>query len=435
MASRAIIHNGPTEYKQAAPFFALFYLGRDPWLSGAMIAPAKPPVPKAFFLVAGANFLQFLNVAFFFLLPIWVLEHGGGEAVAGRVISVSGISGLLILPLLGYLLDRFGRRRFLFFGALLTAVCSFAFIWIEEVGPALILVRILQGIAFSCAFTGAQTLAVLFAPHARRAEALGWFGISTILTHAISPPLGEEIIRRWGYDAMFATAGCVGVLAVILCCFVPKAPELHVPEGTSVPEKRRSRRVLMAATAAMLCYGFGFGAVQTFGPTLIERFDLGRIGVFFITWSVVAVSMRLLFGSASDRYGRRPIIVPAMIMMSLSVALFAYVRSSAGIVAVGFVFGVSQGLLYPTMNALVADWSSPHNIGRTQSYFSGSFGVGIHGCAFFFGSIVEAYGYTTMFLACLAITIVGMVIFLAGTEEAGAHSEDSLVTADRPALP
>jgi MFS family permease len=397
-----------------------------------MHASAKPPVPRAFFLVAAANFLQFLNVAFFFLLPIWVLEQGAGEAVAGRVMSVSGLSGLLILPLLGYLLDKFGRRRFLIFGTVLTTICSYSFIWIEEIGPALMLLRVVQGVAFSCAFTGAQTLAVLFAPHARRAEALGWFGISTILTHAISPPLGEEIVRRWGYDAMFATAGTVGLLAVALSCFLPRAPELHFPEGLALPEKHRARRVLIAATIAMLCYGFGFGAVQTFGPTLIQRFDLGRIGIFFVTWSIVAVSMRVLFGSASDRYGRKPIILPAMFMMSLSVLMFAYFRSSAGILAVGIVFGVAQGLLYPTMNALVADWSSPANIGRTQSYFSGSFGLGIHGCAYFFGSVVEGYGYETMFLACLAITLVGMVVFVFGTEEAVKHTDDGLAAADRP---
>jgi MFS family permease len=393
---------------------------------------AKQPVPRAFFLVAAANFLQFLNVAFFFLIPIWVLKHGGGEAVAGRVMSVSGLAGLLILPVLGYLLDKFGQRRFLIFGTVLTTICSYAFVWVDGIGPALIAIRIVQGIAFSCAFTGAQTLAVLFAPHSRRAEALGWFGISTILTHAISPPLGEEIILRWGYDAMFATAGTIGLASVVLSCLLPKAPELHIPEGLVLPEKRRARRVLIAATVTMLCYGFGFGAIQTFGPTLIDRFDLGRIGTFFITWSIVAVSMRVLLGGVSDRVGRRPIIVPAMIMMSLAVGLFAYVRTENGVLLIGFVFGIAQGLLYPTMNALVADWSSPQNIGRTQSYFSGSFGVGIHGCGYLFGSVVESHGYTTMFLSCLIITVIGMIIFIAGTEEAGVLTEEGLAGADRP---
>jgi MFS family permease len=382
-------------------------------------------------LVAAANFLNFLNIAFFFLLPIWVLEHGGGEEIAGHVMSTNGFAGLLVLPLLAYLLDRVGRRRFLIFGAVTSTLTTFAFIWIDEIGPALFVCRALQGIAFISAFTGAQTLAVLFAPHARRAEALGWFGISTILTHAISPPIGEEIVRRWGYDAMFATAGTIGVFAVILSCLLPRPPELHVPDGSLGATPGRTRRVIAAAVVAMLCYGFGFGAIQTFAPTLIERFSLGRIGAFFIMWSAVAVAMRVVFGSASDRYGRRPVILPAMMTMSLAVGLFAFVRTSSGILLVGAVFGIAQGLLYPTMNALVADWSNPSNIGRTQSIFSGSFGLGIHSCAYFFGAIVENHGYTVMFLTVLAITLVGLVVFVAGTQEAVPHASAAGVV-DRP---
>lgn len=391
----------------------------------------KAPIPRAFFLVAAANFLNFLNIAFFFLLPIWVLEHGGGEEIAGRVMSTNGFAGLLVLPLLGYLLDRVGRRRFLIFGAVLSSLTAFSFVWIEEIGPALFVCRALQGVAFISAFTGAQTLAVLFAPHSRRAEALGWFGISTILTHAISPAIGEEIIRRWGYDAMFVTAGAIGVLAVVLSCVLPRPPELHMPEGGLDATPERTRRVIAAAIAAMLCYGFGFGAIQTFAPTVIERFELGRVGPFFIMWSVVAVGMRVVFGSASDRFGRRPVILPAMLTMSLAVAMFAFVRTSAGILLVGAVFGVAQGLLYPTMNALVADWSSPNNIGRTQSIFSGSFGLGIHSCAYFFGGIVESHGYTTMFLSVLSITLVGLVIFTVGTQEAIPRAS-AVGAADRP---
>jgi MFS family permease len=103
-----------------------------------------------------------------------------------------------------------------------------------------------------------------------------------------------------------------------------------------------------------------------------------------------------------------------MITMSTAVTLLAFVRSLHGILAAGVVFGLAQGLLYPTMNALVADWSSPRNIGRTQSLFSGSYTLGIASCSFFFGTLAEHHGFTIMFLVTLAITLVGLVIFLAG---------------------
>ncbi|MFP6598994.1 MAG: MFS transporter, partial [Deltaproteobacteria bacterium] len=364
-----------------------------------MSAATSTPIPRAFFSVAVANFLFFLNFAFFFLLPIWVLEHGGGEETAGRVVGIAGLAGLVVLPLVGYLLDRFGRRRFMIAGALTMSAVSVAFMGLETIGPMLYVLRIVQGIAFTCAFTGAQTLCVLFAPYSRRAEALGWFGISTVLTHAISPTIGEEIVLRWGFDAMFATGAVFGLAAFIMTCTLPKPPQLVAPPSAGKLDDGTARRAVLYACVAMLCYGFGFGATQTFVPVLMERFEIGRVGIFFTLWSLSAVTVRILLRKTSDRIGRRAVLVPAMATMSLAIAVLAFARSMPGICAVAITFGLAQGLLYPTMNALVADLSNPNNIGRTQSLFSGSYSLGIASCAFFFGSVAERYGYTAMFLS------------------------------------
>lgn len=375
---------------------------------------AAASLSRPFLIVAVANFLYFLNFAFFFLLPVWVLQHGGGEETAGRVVGAAGIAGLLALPFIGWFLDRFGRRRFMINGALVAAACSLAFLRVEEIGPALYALRVVQGVAFTCAFTGAQTLAVLFAPVERRGAAIGWFGISTILTHAISPAIGEEIVRRWGFDAMFVVGAVLSLAGFALACTLPRPPELAPGTSASSPDPEVARRAVLTASLAMVCYGFGFGAAQTFVPVMIERFQIGRVGAFFTAWSLAAVATRVVLGGASDRFGRRAVIVPAMITMSTAVTLLAFVRSFQGMLAAGVVFGLAQGLLYPTMNALVADWSSPRNIGRTQSLFSGSYSLGIASCSFFFGTLAEHYGFTTMFLVTLAITLIGLTIFLVG---------------------
>lgn len=375
-----------------------------------MSEPVRP-IPRAFYLVAGANFLFFVNFAFFFLLPLWVLEHGGGEEIAGRLVGISGFSGLVALPFIGHLLDRFGRRRFMVAGAVVAALCSFGFLAVDSIHPGLYVLRAIQGIAFTFAFTGAQTLAVLFAPIERRAQAIGWFGISTILPQAFSPVIGEELILRFGFDAIFIAGGTIGLLALAVSAWIPRPPDLGMAAGHEDGDPALARRAVGAATVAMLCYGFGFGVTLTFVPVLMERFEIGRVGVFFAVWSLAAVTMRIVFGRASDRLGRHTVIVPAMVAMTAAVFLLAFLRTMPGIVFVALLFGCAQGLLYPTMNALVADWSSPSNIGRTQSLFSGSYSLGIATSSFFFGTIVERFGWETMFLTATAMTLVGLAAF------------------------
>jgi len=384
----------------------------------------KPPIPRAFFLVSAANFLSFLNLAFFFLLPLWVVERGGGEELAGRVNAASGFAGLAALPLIGYLLDRVGRRPFMISGIALGSLCSVAFVFLDDVGTPLYVVRVLQGIAFTAAFTGAQTLAVLFAPMERRAEAIGWFGISTILTHAISPAIGEEIITRYGFPTMFAVGACLGTASLAMALRLPKPPEFRVRPRRTEIDPKMARRAVAAATFAMLCYGFGFGATQTFVPVFMKKFEIGRVGAFFTAWSLAAVLVRVLLGGVSDRLGRRAVLLPAMALLSLAVAALAFVRTMPTVVAIGAIFGFGHGMLYPTMNALVADWSNARNIGRTQSLFSGSYSLGISSCAFFFGTVIENYGYPTMFLVASSITLVGLGVFMAAPNDVPADSEE-----------
>ena len=379
--------------------------------------PARTPIPRAFFIVSAANFLSFLNLAFFFLLPLWVNERGGGAELAGRVSAVQGFAGLLALPFIGYLLDRFGRRRFMITGIGLGALCSIAFLFIDEIGPALYVARVIQGIAFTSAFTGAQTLALLFAPIDRRAEAIGWFGISTILTHAISPAIGEEIILRYGFDTMFGVGAVLGMAAFVMSCFVPKPPEFVVRTRSVEIDPRDANRAVATATFAMLCYGVGFGATQTFVPLLMAHFEIGRVGPFFTAWSLAAVGVRAGLGRVSDRVGRRAVLVPAMIALTIAVGLLSVSRSLPLVVAIGAIFGFGHGMLYPTMNAWVADWSSAKNIGRTQSLFSGSYSLGISGCAFFFGTVVERHGYAAMFALASAISVVGLAVFMTGPKD------------------
>ncbi|HEX7407341.1 MAG TPA: MFS transporter, partial [Candidatus Binatia bacterium] len=154
--------------------------------------------------VTVVNFFFFLNFASFFLLPLYVKALGGTEATVGVVMGVGGMATLLALPVVAVMIDRVGRRRFLMLGTIGMTVASICYLWVDAIGPALFAVRVLQGASFAAAFTATTVFAATFAPQDRRAQALGVFGLSVLLTHAIAPAAGEEIIRRLGFHALFA---------------------------------------------------------------------------------------------------------------------------------------------------------------------------------------------------------------------------------------
>ncbi|HVN83902.1 MAG TPA: MFS transporter [Candidatus Binatia bacterium] len=359
---------------------------------------------RRFVRVTLANFFFFLNFASFFLLPLHIKALGGSEAMVGAVMGCSGLAALLVLPIIGVAIDRFGRRRFLIGGATSMTLAAVGYAFVDHVGPALFGLRLLQGLSFAAAFTGATTLAAEIAPRDRRAQALGVFGLSTILTHAIAPGLGEEIIQRGGFHALFLTAAACSAVSVLLASGLPAGRVAHV--GPVEDHTRwRVSRLQWVLIATMTLAGMGFGTVMTFIPTFVHGEGLGRVGFFFGAYTSAAILTRVVGAGLSDSLGRRTVILPTLIALSASILALAFVHGLLALVCTGFLFGSAQGVSYPTLHAFVVDLTADAHLGRVQALFNGAFNLGVTSSAFIFGMVVEHAGHRAAF-ECAALTPV-----------------------------
>lgn len=371
-------------------------------------------VSGPFARVTVANFLFFLNFASFFLLPLHVKALGGTETTVGLVMGSSGMASLLVLPFVGIGIDRFGRRRFFVAGVIAMSAAALGYLFVRTIGPALFALRLVQGVSFAAAFTAATTMAAELAPSDRRAQALGVFGVSTLLTHALAPGLGEEIVRRSGFDTLFVIAAACALLALPMLHGVPPSRGRH---AATPPLPWRVDRQQWVVIATMTLAGMGFGAVMTFIPTYVRSHDLGRIAFFYGTYSSTAILSRLVGGGVSDTLGRRATVVPALIALSASIFALAWVGSVPTLVAVGALFGAAQGISYPTLHALLVDLTPPAHLGRSQAMFNGAFNLGVMGSAFVFGPVADHLGHRAMFgVASLLPLLAATLLYVAGAE-------------------
>ncbi len=359
-----------------------------------------------------ANFFFFLNFASYFLLPLFLHSSGASEGTIGAVMGSSGLASLLVLPLIGMTIDRIGRRPFLLAGAASMTLASIGFQFVHTVGPAVFALRILQGVSFAAAFTATTTFAAEFAPRARRARALGLFGLSTLLTHAIAPALGEELVRRAGFPALFAAATVCTLVVLVIALPLPEPH--HVLHGVK-GDARRLQPIHWLIAATMTLAGAGFGTVLTFIPTYVTTHNLGRVGYFFAAYTSTAILTRLVGAGASDRFGRRLVILPALVLLGVSIFWLARVEDLPTLFAAGALFGTAQGISYPTLHAFLVDVASEAQLGRTQALFNGAFNLGVSGSAFAFGIVAEHFGYRTMFSLAALMPIAAAAVFFIGT--------------------
>jgi MFS family permease len=329
--------------------------------------------------------------------------------------GVNGLASLSLLPFIGLTIDRFGRRTFLIIGALGMAAASVGFLFVDRIGPLLFALRVLQGMSFAAAFTATTTFAAEFAPISRRAQALGIFGLSTLLTHAIAPIVGEEIVRRGGFRTLFAVAVAYTVIAAVLALRLPSAAASG-PHASS--SERRLQAIHWVVAATMAFAGMGFGTVMTFMPTYVVTEGFGRVGIFFAAYTSTAILTRLVGAGLSDRLGRRRVVIPALVALAVSIFWLANVRSVPLLFAAGALFGTAQGISYPTLHAFLVDVATQAQLGRSQALFNGAFNLGVTSSAFAFGVVADRYGYRPMFVLASVTPLVACVLFYTGTRAA-----------------
>lgn len=358
-----------------------------------------------FFVAFLANFFFFASLNAFSLLPLYIKTLGGTESQIGWVMGSYSLAAILGQPLAGALVDRFGRKRFLLLGSALGMLASVGFAFSTQIDARFILFRILQGIGYSTFYIANLTLVAEIVPSSRRGEAVGLFGISGLITIALSPALGEQVIHRTGYSAFFlvaavAAAGCF--LTSLAFRNLSATPREAVSSGPSflIPSARILPPILLT-----LVFGLVSGTVFVFLPTYATQAGLSRIGGFYVAYSVAAIGIRLTCGRLSDRWGRQRVILPALLLMGSGTLGLVWLVSPVGLLLVGTLTGMAHGLLFPALSAYAIDLADSEERGRSIGAFSAAMLLGHALASFIFGIVAEQFGYRLIYLLASGIAV------------------------------
>jgi len=376
--------------------------------------PAEPPLfTRDFALVVMAQLAFGFAFSSFFLLPKYVVtELAGSPSQVGYVGATSVVAAVLASPWCGKLLDRGPRRPLMVAGCLLSGLAALAFLGVTHVGWYLYAVRALQGVAYTMYFVAVVTLVADISPPSRLGQAIGWTGCAGLLMNAVATLIAERLALAHGWNAVFVTAGAVGLVGALICLFVrepaskPQLASASVAPHNTLPGSRLA--VMWAAVAG----GAAFGVMFTFTqPLALSLGDL-KMGPLFAGYTATALGVRLLFGSAADRLGRARVSGAALAFYSLVVAATAGL-SPGWLGAVGLGFGLAHGAFYPSLNALALEGVQREQRGMVGAYFNAAFNAGVFIVTFCFGQIAQAYGYRVVFLLVACFSVSGSFLLWA----------------------
>jgi MFS family permease len=355
-------------------------------------ATAKRWMSWPFVRLLATNMAVGFSMSCFYLLPKHLtVSYAASPGKVGAVVGSFGLACVLVVPWLGRAVSALGLGRMLFFSQLVMAACSFAFVPLDTIGPAMLALRVLQGLATAGVMTAGVAMVCELAPAAKLGQAMGLAGAASLIMNAIALAVAEPIAARHGFAWVFVMAGAAALIGAYLARRLPDGAKATAPVALE-PVGRPALLVLLALTFTAA----GFHVVMAFLAPLALSRGIPAVGGFFVVYTVAALAMRTLGGGLTDRLGLRRAAFLGILVYGAFIAAIAAVGSRS-LVALGLGFGVAHGVLFPALMALLFDKSQPAERARLAAFSNGVLNLGML-TVLGFGQLANRTGLAAVFV-------------------------------------
>jgi DHA1 family multidrug resistance protein-like MFS transporter len=331
------------------------------------------------------------------VVPVRVLyaeSRGASLAIISAMASAYLVSNFVFQYPVGWLADRWGRKRVMVGGLLGQAVLSGAYLVIAD--PLLFVVlRFVEGMLGATLLPPARALIVDTVPADRRGEAYGLFGAFFNAGFLLGPGIGG-LLATTGYASAFIGAVVFRLVAVVIVLtLIPKVGQSATAAEAS-PQAIPYRVLFTLPLVATYIIAFGDYLYLGFDLTLTPLWmhdHLGAsvvvIGIAYIAWAIPSTLLSPIAGRIVDRTRRRSWFILIFGLAQVPI-YFAYGLANVAILIVILfaVHGAVYAFVQPSIDAQVAALSASGVRARVQGLYA-TFGL--------IGAFVGASGFNALY--------------------------------------
>ena len=363
----------------------------------------------------------------------YFVSIGGDPIRLGLLTSLSTIIQCLVLFLGGRLADHYGRRRVIVTAAFYAILFPTLYALIRD-----------WRIFFATSAIGAFGAISSPASHAIVADSIPaekrTVGISTLQVVStfpmiFSPLIGGWLIGIYGLQTGFRLAcafvvGTTLVSAVILLLFLKETIRLRNGQKLKVPGDSTlsvrgalSGRPLHSLAAMLFAYGLIALANALVGnyyilyATQVIGIDAPRFGIIVSLQIFLTIVLKIPGGWASDRFGKKKIMIISIVTCTPFVVAFTFSRSFLE-AAITMALLAIAGMYYaPSHEALQADLTPREIRGRVTSFWDISGAVGAALGAPLGGFLFQTISPATPFYLFAVVEIAAALLILVAVKE------------------
>ncbi|MFC2048249.1 MFS transporter [Chloroflexota bacterium] len=364
-------------------------------------------------------------------------EFGWSYAQISLAASLRGMEIGILVPLAGFLADRWGPRRLVFGGGILIFLGFLLFSRVSSLGM-FYMAAVLIAMGMSSCTNALLVIAVANWFRRKVGIAVG-IVVSGVGLGGFLVPIITILVDTLGWRTAVFILG-LGMLVIVLplSLLLRHKPEQYgyLPDGEvsvpveagepltssesaeiSIPARQaiRNRAVWHIALATMCCVF----AVQAVVIHVMPY--LSSIGIIRSVSSLVALALpvtsicgRVGAGWLGDRIGRRKVFAFSLILITMGMLFFGYAGEAVWLlVPFVFTFGLGWGSIVTTRIALLRQYFGRSSFGTILGFSVGVSTVGTMAGPPLAGWVFDTWGsYQGIWLGIAALTLMGLVLIL-----------------------
>jgi MFS family permease len=352
------------------------------------------------------------------LLPVFAEDMGASGIWLGLAFSSFAFSQVPLMPVVGRLSDRFGKKFFLWFGLLIYAMAAVGYFWSPGYRE-LVLFRVVSGVGSAMVIPTAYAYVGKLAPHGYEGRYMGLFNIAMIAGFGIGPLLGGVVHDSLGMDATFismAMLSTFGFLIVLL--FLPTETSSHGVKESEEPSSSLASMLrdetMRGIITIQLVYGLLFGTVLAFvgvWMTTVLETSVAQVGVVLSARVIINGTFTYPFGWLADRTNRIILASAGMVMVAMGTFAIPWLGSFALLLGLFMIIGIFESLALPSVNAMTVEKGRGMGMGSVMGVFNMASALGLAGGSMAGGVIENSVGIVEVFRYTAVLGFVGVVVF------------------------
>ncbi|GAB4380788.1 MAG: MFS transporter [Elainellaceae cyanobacterium] len=365
------------------------------------------------------------------VLPLYAATFGVNTTLIGMTITLFGVARLCVDIPAGSLIERYGRRRFLWLGPATMAIASYIAA-LSSSFSVLLVCRFMQGIGSALYMTAAMVTITDLSSPSNRGRTMALYQIALLLGTGLGPTIGGLAARWWGYAApfwVFGVVASIGAFIALFCLPETLGPKPATTGQRSKPFDLKAIQLLLSQQAFLLIIFVSFatfftasaakfGLIPLIGNSRFQM-DSDAIGLGLTIAAVANCLILPIAGTMMDRYGYKAVIVPAELVCALTLLLFAWAPTSALFWLGMPLIGMTLGICFPATAAYAVNITRQDQVGQVIGFLRAFSDLGFLLGPLAIGAISDLTPYRYAGGLCFnaALIVVSTIPFLIWAKE------------------